>query len=137
MSYILLIEDNLQNSDLVVRILTTQGFTVKHASLATKGLAMVRQECPILIFLDLKLPDMRGETVARIIYQQLGRRTPPIVAISGYDDGAHRQSAKDAGCRAFITKPVTPEELIHTAKYFIEPHTDVEEITFHSRPREL
>jgi len=134
MSYILLVEDNPEHAELVVRILKSQSYRVKHASRATIGLAMVRQECPSLILMDLNLPDMSGEMAVRVIRQQLGNRMPPIVAVTAYDDGVHRQSAKQVGCRAFIAKPVSPQELLHTARYFLEEDNHDADLTLVRRP---
>src|SRR5579859_3960643 len=130
MSYILLVEDDQQLADMVRELLSAEGFAVRHALVASKGLAIARQESPGLILMDLDLPDLNGMTMARIIRQRLGNRTPPMVAITGHVDGAHRQSAKQAGCRTFLAKPFTPQELIHTVKYFMEQQADAEEQTF-------
>src|SRR5260221_4434344 len=125
MAYILLVEDDLQQANRVIRLLESEGFCVKHASSAARGLMLVRQEIPGLIFMDLELPDMPGQSAAQIIRKELADRTPPIVAITAHDDGAYRQSAKQAGCQAFIAKPGGANELIYTAQYFL--HSALEE----------
>src|SRR5579859_747247 len=134
MPYILLVEDNPDHADMVSRVLISGGFMVRHVKRASKGLAMARQECPALILLDLELPDMSGEMAARVFRQQMGSKTPPIVAVTAHDDGEHRQSARNAGCQAFIAKPVEPQELLSAAKYFIEGNWDQSDLTLHKRP---
>jgi len=124
MTYILLIEDDLRQAKWVGGVLEGEGFSVKHASSAARGLLMIRQQVPGLILMDLELPDMPGQTAAQMIRKELGDRTPPIVAFSAHDDGAYRQSAKQAGCQAFIAKPSNADELLYTAQYFLNRSSD-------------
>jgi DNA-binding response OmpR family regulator len=60
MSYILLIEDNPQNAELVTHILTTEGYTLKHFIRGLEGAKHARIERPQLILLDCNLPDIMG-----------------------------------------------------------------------------
>jgi two-component system phosphate regulon response regulator PhoB len=124
MAYILLIEDDLQQANWAMRLLRSEGFAVMHASSAARGLLLIRQEIPGLILMDLELPDIAGQTAAQLIRKELDDRTPPIVAFSAHDDGAYRQSAKQAGFQAFIAKPSCTEELLCSARYFLQQSTD-------------
>ncbi len=61
---------------------------------------------PILVLLDLNLPDMGGtDILARIKADERLRRTPVIV-LTTTDDQQEIQRCYDLGCNVYITKPV-------------------------------
>ena len=72
-----------------------------------KGKRLVQR--PILVLLDLNLPDMSGiDLLARIKSDELLRRAPVIV-LTTTDDKAEIQRCYDLGCNVYITKPVEYE----------------------------
>src|SRR5258708_39749368 len=119
MSYILLVEDNPEHAKLAIRILNAAVFEVKHSLWGINGVQLARQERPDLILLDLELPQMTGLTVAAIITKELGASVPPIVALTSFSQDAYQQSAKQAGCVAFIGKPYPPQQLLATVNYLL------------------
>jgi CheY-like chemotaxis protein len=65
-----------------------------------------RAQDPVLVLLDLNLPDMSGlDILARIKQDEHLRRTPVIV-LTTTDDRAEIQRCYDLGCNVYITKPV-------------------------------
>ena len=66
-------------------------------------------QLPILVLLDLNLPDMSGtDILARIKADELLRRAPVIV-LTTTDDKQEIQRCYDLGCNVYITKPVEYE----------------------------
>jgi CheY-like chemotaxis protein len=64
---------------------------------------------PMLVLLDLNLPDMSGtDILARIKADPVLRRTPVIV-LTTTDDRMEIQRCYDLGCNVYITKPVEYE----------------------------
>jgi CheY-like chemotaxis protein len=64
---------------------------------------------PILVLLDLNLPDMSGiDVLARIKSDEMLRRAPVIV-LTTTDDKVEIQRCYDLGCNVYITKPVEYE----------------------------
>ena len=64
---------------------------------------------PMLVLLDLNLPDMSGtEILARIKEDPLLKRTP-VVVLTTTDDKQEIQRCYDLGCNVYITKPVEYE----------------------------
>src|SRR5207249_3171673 len=96
------------------------GYEVLHAARAHRGIELARKQYHSLIVMDLELPDMTGQTACMLIKKYLRENTPPIIAVTGHDGDAYRQSAKQAGCQAFMTKPYQPFQLLQTVKYFLE-----------------
>jgi CheY-like chemotaxis protein len=68
-----------------------------------------RVQRPILVLLDLNLPDMSGiDVLARIKADEMLRRAPVIV-LTTTDDKVEIQRCYDLGCNVYITKPVEYE----------------------------
>ena len=64
---------------------------------------------PVLVLLDLNLPDMSGtDILARIKADDLLRRAP-VVVLTTTDDKREIQRCYDLGCNVYITKPVEYE----------------------------
>jgi CheY-like chemotaxis protein len=117
MSYILLIEDNQLNADMVIHLLKPFNIEVRHTLYGLEGAKIARQEHPALIFMDFNLPDIDGRTLTLQLKKQLGgTNAPPIVALTARAGEREERLAEQFGCAAFVTKPFIPEELIGLLK---------------------
>jgi CheY-like chemotaxis protein len=65
-----------------------------------------RQRDPMLVLLDLNLPDMSGLDILARIKQDEQLRSTPVVVLTTTDDRAEIQRCYDLGCNVYITKPV-------------------------------
>ena len=73
---------------------------------AESGIEIARDEKPDLILMDIHLPGMDGLTATRIIKRDPRLGHIPVVALSGDDSPNERRQAQEAGCCAFISKPI-------------------------------
>lgn len=113
MGYILLVEDNQQNADMVIHILTTAGYEVKHFIRGLEGAKYARQNRPDLILMDFDLPDVDGRNLILALKKQLGgTQAPPMAAVTARSGAIEMQLARSFGCSAFIAKPFTPDKLL-------------------------
>jgi two-component system cell cycle response regulator DivK len=113
MSYILLVEDNQMNADMVIRLLESIDLKVRHVLRGLEGARMARQERPDLILMDFNLPDIDGRTLVLQLKKQLGgNAAPPIVAITARTGEREERIAQQFGCTAFISKPFVPDEFL-------------------------
>jgi DNA-binding response OmpR family regulator len=113
MSYILLVEDNQQNADMVIHILQTAGMEVKHFIRGLDAAQQARRERPGLILMDFDLPDIDGRTLALSLKKQLGGSSaPPIIAVTARTGETEKRIAEYFGCAAFVSKPFNPEKLL-------------------------
>jgi len=116
MSYVLLVEDNQQNADMVIHILTTAGYEVRHFVRGLEGAKYARQERPGLILMDFDLPDIDGRNLVLALKKQLGGpHAPPIVAVTARTSATEMKMAQSFGCADFIGKPFTPDKLLAVA----------------------
>jgi len=120
MSYILLVEDNQNNADMVIRLLTTLKLPVRHVLRGVDGAKMARAERPLLILMDFNLPDVDGRTLTAMLKKQLGgTAAPAIIALTARSGETEEQLAAAAGCSAFITKPFDPEDFRNMIRRFL------------------
>lgn len=108
---ILVVDDNADTLDLLGLLLRRRGHTVHTAASAARALQHVAALHPDLVFLDLAIPDMDGFEIAKQVRRQPKFTETKIVAITGYDDAAHRQRARYAGFDAYLVKPVAVAQI--------------------------
>jgi DNA-binding response OmpR family regulator len=102
------IEDDLDIRNLVSAVLEQGGFQVSGAITGREGVDVVRQEHPVVVTLDIGLPDIDGYEVLRRI-----RSTSDcyVVVLSGRTDETDILTALQAGADDYILKPFRPREL--------------------------
>ena len=103
---ILYIDDDLNNSLLMKRVLEADGYQVSLASGGFKGLDQAQQEIPDLILLDIYMPDLNGHEVARRLRGSEGTKNTPILAVSASPNSDDKRRSFEAGCNGYISKPI-------------------------------
>ena len=120
MSYILLVEDNQANADMIIRLLESIHVEVRHTLRGLDGARLARQDRPALILMDFNLPDIDGRTLVLQLKKQLGGpAAPPIVAVTARAGEQEERLAQQFGCTAFVSKPFVPEEFLALVKSLI------------------
>ena len=93
------------------------GFEVIEAATGTDGLRMALETKPELILLDIRLPDINGFEVCRMLRDQRQTEKTPILQLSAsYLDPSSRVQSLEGGADAFLTKPVEPAILLATVR---------------------
>lgn len=109
---ILIVEDNDLNSDMLSRRLRRRGFLVDVAGDGPNALRTVASTRPDIILMDLSLPEIDGAEVTRRLKASPQTCTIPILALTAHAMAEDRQTAFDAGCDEFDTKPVNMNRLL-------------------------
>ena len=105
-SLILVVEDNEANQMLVRAVLELDGFDVRIAGSGPEALDVLRGCAPDLILMDVQLPGQDGLTLTRLIKAGPATAAIPIVALTAHAMTGDRELALDAGCIAYISKPI-------------------------------
>ena len=113
---ILIADDQRQNRQLLEIMLSKEGFVFLTAEQGEEALAIVAQQSPDLILLDVMMPGMDGYQVAAKIKGNLATRNIPIIMVSGLHDSGAKMLAKRAGADDFISRPVERTELLARVK---------------------
>ncbi|MCH8537261.1 MAG: response regulator [Alkalimonas sp.] len=108
---ILLVEDVPLNADIAISLLEQRGHTVIHADTGEDALALLETEDDIdLVLLDMQLPDMTGDQIAKIMRQELHLKQIPIVVLSA---NVRKAEAQLSGIRVdgALAKPLNTNKL--------------------------
>ena len=108
---ILIVEDNPQSMRMIEMALRTKGYTLLKAIDGEEALDMAVREQPDLIIMDLQLPKMNGLEVTRRLRQMPEFSQIPIIAITACAMKGDRETAIEAGCNAYLLKPINTRGL--------------------------
>jgi len=117
---ILYIEDNPMNMRLVRKMLKMGGYDMIEAVNGLDGLAMAEQERPMLILLDINLPDIDGTEVTAQLKANSELRHIPVIAVTANAMSGDRERFLEAGCDGYISKPLSKETLLETVAELLE-----------------
>ncbi|HEX5869155.1 MAG TPA: response regulator [Longimicrobium sp.] len=108
---VLLVEDDADNQMIYSMILNHHGYTVLQAPDGERGVQMARDHLPDLILMDLTMPRVDGLQATRMLKADSATHGIPVVALTAHGEPEDRQAAHDAGCVAFLAKPVEPRRV--------------------------
>jgi CheY-like chemotaxis protein len=110
---LLLVEDNIVNQRLALRMLRKRGYAVVVANNGQEALAALAREKFALILMDVQMPVMDGFAVTAVIRQQeqsTGGHIP-IVALTAHAMNGDRERCLAAGMDAYLSKPFQAQQL--------------------------
>jgi DNA-binding response OmpR family regulator len=106
---VLLVEDERKLRDLVRSYLERAGFAVLSTDSGAEAINVATAAKPDLIVLDLGLPDVPGEAVAR----EVRAVSPtPILMLTARSSEQDRIAGLELGADDYVTKPFSPRELV-------------------------
>ncbi len=106
---ILVVEDETKIRSLLRGYLERAGFSVLTTGSGAEALTLAATAMPDLVLLDLGLPDVPGETVAREIRR--ASRTP-ILMLTAKASEEDRIAGLELGADDYVTKPFSPQEVV-------------------------
>jgi len=113
---IIMIEDDEGHARLIEKNIRRAGVNneIRHFLDGTSALGYLldatgKEHGPLLVLLDLNLPDMSGIDILARIKQDDRTRRSPVVVLTTTDDQREIQRCYDLGCNVYITKPVEYE----------------------------
>jgi DNA-binding response OmpR family regulator len=123
---LVVIEDDPNIADLLDLYLREAGFRVLQASSGERGLELVAANAPVMVVLDIGLPDIDGFEVCRRIRT---RSTVPVLFLTARDGEIDRILGLELGADDYVTKPFSPREIVARVKAILrrgqpEPKAD-------------
>ena len=110
---VVVIDDNYDDVRTTALYLQSMGHRVDFAINGYAGFDVAKRFCPDVVFVDLRLPDIDGATVARQIRSEPGLKTVRVFAITGSVHQEDWDRALEAGCEQVFLKPVDPDVLLN------------------------
>jgi len=108
---ILIVDDERHNRQLLEVMLAPEGFLLLTAASGEEALAIVAQQPPDVILLDIMMPGMDGYQVAAKIKGDPATKNIPVIMVTALDDGNARMLGLSAGAEEFLSRPVDRAEL--------------------------
>lgn len=112
MAKIIVVDDDPAILELVRINLHMQGHQVITAPNGIQGYALVQQELPQLVILDIMMPDVDGFTVAKRIRQNKETINTPILLLTALGVVDDKVKGFDAGADDYLVKPFEIPELL-------------------------
>jgi DNA-binding response OmpR family regulator len=121
---VLVIDDDASVRDLMSRFLSKSGFRVVAASNGEEGLRLAKQEKPLVITLDVVMPEFDGWSVLRKLKSDPALAEIPVIIVTVVDN---EPMGLDLGAASYLVKPVDRDRLVVLVeKYRLARSGDVE-----------
>jgi CheY-like chemotaxis protein len=108
---VLIVEDHPSEMKLVDDVLSSAGHAVVAISYAEHALDQIAADRPEIILLDMSLPGMNGLELVMQLKSDPATRDILIVAVTSFPERFSRSRAMDAGCDAYLIKPLSTRTL--------------------------
>jgi CheY-like chemotaxis protein len=110
---ILLVEDNVVNQKLALRLLAAMGYGADVAANGLEAMEAVERQQYDIVLMDMQMPEMDGVEATRAIHMRCAPETRPrIVAMTANATDEDRREAADAGMVGYVTKPIRVPDLV-------------------------
>jgi two-component system, cell cycle response regulator DivK len=116
---ILIVEDNHLSLTLLNDFLKVKGYETLKTSEGREAIDLAREKQPDLILMDIRLPDISGFDVTRLLKQDDQTKSIPIIAVTAFATSGDETKALESGCDGYITKPVIIDNLLRTIESFL------------------
>ena len=116
---VLIVEDNELNMKLFHDLLDAHGYATLQTRSGAEALRLARQHRPDLIIMDIQLPEVSGLEVTRWLKEDEELGDIPVVAVTAFAMKGDEQRIRQAGCDAYISKPISVPMFIDTVRQYI------------------
>ena len=108
---VLLVEDRVDARELYAQYLTYAGFQVVTAINGHEAIRLAQMLRPDIVLMDIRLPGMDGLEATADLKRQPELSHIPVVAITADSSREMEARCRAAGCAAFVSKPVLPDDV--------------------------
>ena len=117
---LLIVEDNQDSRELVIKILRNRDYQLIEAVDGEDGLEKAIAEQPDIILLDISLPKMGGYDVAKNLRLREEFKHTTIIALTAHAMKGDEEKALQAGFSGYISKPINVRELPGQIEKYVE-----------------
>lgn len=116
---ILVVDDNKDSRELVIKILRAKGHQLIEAVDGEDALEKVAAEHPDLVLMDISLPKIDGHEVTRRLKSNAKFASIPVIALTAHAMKGDREKALAAGCVDYIAKPINVHDFYERIRSFL------------------
>ena len=112
----LIIDDNRQTAEALNSLLHLWDIDTRIALMPSSAMAILNDNLPDIIFLDVNMPGLNGFEVLAYIRREPRLMKIPVIIITSDDQPETAKKALQGGAQALVIKPVMPETLEEALK---------------------
>lgn len=116
---ILIVEDNELNLKLFRDLLEAHGYETFETKDGMEALRLAHEHNPDLILMDIQLPEISGLDITRRLKAESVTSRIPVIAVTAFAMRDDEQKILQAGCEAYISKPISIMPFLETVKRFL------------------
>lgn len=119
---ILVIDDDRVILELLDVSLSKADFEVVSAQDGESGIIAFKDKKPDLVIADIAMPGIDGyQIVTQIREMDSEAARIPVIILTAHEQSVMREYAKELGADLYLTKPVTPRQLIEKVEELMKP----------------
>ena len=130
---ILVVEDDADVCGVLCRLLESAGYHITVAPDGPAAVAMVREQRPDAVVLDVMLPGMSGFEVCQELKFHRDTNLIPILMLTALSDRESRRKGLWVGANAYLTKPFDPSDLLRALRRMLDHTRELTEDKVHTR----
>ena len=101
------VEDDEPKAKLFHDLLEANGYNILQTKDGMDALRLAREHKPDFILMDIQLPEVSGLEVTKWIKEDDELKSIPVIAITAFVMKGDEEKAREAGCDAYIAKPIS------------------------------
>ncbi|MFP4059171.1 MAG: PleD family two-component system response regulator [Bacteroidales bacterium] len=118
--FILVVDDSSVNNLLMQNILEEEGYTILTVESGKEALSMIRQKSPVLVILDIMMPDLDGFEVLENLKTEDKTMNIPVMMLTARNNSRDKQKALALGALDYIIKPIDIPDVIARIKRILK-----------------
>lgn len=118
---ILVVEDDSDALDLLIRMLETFGHRPSGAKSAKEALALLEKQEFDLAMLDIMMPEVNGYELLALMKENAKTAKIPVIMVTAKDQGSDMLEGYNHGADYYITKPYTTMQIKYGIKIVTDP----------------
>jgi len=104
---VLIVEDNELNMKLFHDLLEAHGVEAIETRDGSNVLEIAREQKPVLILMDIQLPEISGLDVTKMLKEDEELKHIPVIAVTAFAMKGDEQKIRESGCEEYISKPIS------------------------------
>src|SRR6516164_8478871 len=117
---VMIVEDHELNMKLFHDVLEAHGYHTICTRDGFNVLDLARKHRPDLILMDIQLPEVSGLEVTKWLKEDAELKAIPVVAVTAFAMRGDEERIREAGCEAYLSKPISVPQFIETSAAFSE-----------------
>lgn len=117
---VMVIEDSPPVRKLFCTLLKKAGYETAEFTDAHSSIEWLKSNTPLVIVMDILLPDMNGTDLIDVVKEIPGKKDIPIVAVTGFASHGDRERYLDKGFDYYMSKPINTTSFVEEIRTVIK-----------------